>query len=110
MHNRKQVNNKKIGFDFQTDIELMPFLRAVISTIDKSYHVTNLSEALTLFFRLAITQSIHVLHSCTINKIYGSINQTCLIISTLYLHSLIENNSPPVMYQFIPLPATVGLQ
>ena len=88
----------------------MPFLTDVISTIDKSYSVTDMSETLTLFFRLAIAQSVHVLRSCTINKIYGPINQSYLIISILCLHPLIENNNLSVMYQFIPLPAIVNLQ
>ena len=50
----KQIKDKKIGFDFLTDIELMSFLTSVISNIDTFYRITDLSESLTLFFRLVI--------------------------------------------------------
>lgn len=104
----KQINNKKIGFDFLTDIELMPFLTSIISTIDKSYQIHDLSESLILFSKLIVAQSVHVLRSCTMNQKYSSINQPCLIISTFYLRPLLESNIAPIIYRFIPLPAVMN--
>ena len=78
----RQIFNDKIGFDFLTNSELMSFLIAVLSTIDRSYQSTDLSESFRLFSELIIAQSVHILRSCSNHQEDISISQSCLIAST----------------------------
>ena len=106
----RQISNNKIGFDFLTKTELTAFLTAIVSIIDKSYHITDLSESLNPFSQLIAAQSVYILRSCPIRREHTSTtnSQPCLIVSTLILRPLIENNVVFPIYQLILLPAIVN--
>ncbi|CAF2145617.1 unnamed protein product [Rotaria magnacalcarata] len=103
----RQINNRKVGFDF-ADIELMLFLTFIISTADKAYQITDVSESLIVFSQLIVAQSLHVLRSYTMNQKGNSSSQARLIVSTLYLRPLIESNIASIVYRFIPLRPTIN--
>jgi hypothetical protein len=104
----KQISNSKIGFDFLTNAELMSFLNAIMSTIDKSYKITDISESLILFSQLIIAQSVYILRSCPIRQEHIPSVQSCLIVSTLFLRPSIENDIAFSVYRLISLPAIVN--
>ena len=106
----KQIINNKIGFDFLTNTELMSFLSAILSLIDKSYQITDLSESLNLFFQLIAAQSVYILHSCPLRQEHIPTSQPCLIVSTLFLRPAIENSAVLSVYRLIALPAIVNGQ
>jgi len=104
----RQITNNKIGFDFLTNTQLSSFLIAVVSTIDRSYQLTDLSESLSLFSQLVIAQSMSILRSCSNSQEHNSSNQPCLIVSTLFLRPVIENDKVFSIYRLIPLPANIN--
>ncbi|CAF1037499.1 unnamed protein product [Didymodactylos carnosus] len=104
----RQINNNKIGFDFLTNTELRSFLAAIVSIIDKSYKITDLSESLDLFSQLIVAQSIYVFRSCSINQEHISTSQPCLVVSTLFLRPSIESDNAFSIYRLISLPAIVN--
>ena len=104
----RQITANKIGFDFLTNTELMPFLSAVMSSIDKSYKITDLSESLDLFLQLIVAQSIYLLRSCSSHQQDSSTGKPCFIISTLFLRPLLESNTAFLIYRLIPLPTMVN--
>ncbi|CAF1206326.1 unnamed protein product [Adineta steineri] len=104
----KQIANNKIGFDFLTDNELKLFLSTVMSMIDKSYQITDLTESLRLFTELIMGQSIYILRSCVNGEKHSSASQLCIIIATLFLRPLITNNNTLSAYRLTPLPAMIG--
>ena len=104
----RQIANNRIGFDFLTNAELISLLIAAVSTIDKSYQVTDLSASLNLFGQLIIAQSIYILRSCSNHQEHISFSHPCLIVSTLFLRPLIENNNVFSVYRLISLPTIVN--
>ena len=69
-----------------------------------------MSESLNLFSQLIAAQSVYVLRSCPIRPEHISTtkSQAYLIVSTLFLRPLIENNIVFPIYRLIPLPAIVN--
>ena len=105
---QKQIINRQVGFDFLTDIELTSLLTSVLSRIEKSYQITDITESLNLFSQFIVAQSVYVLRSCATNQRSSSNSHSCLIVSTMYLRPLIEINKSPIVYKLIPIPAIVN--
>ncbi len=104
----RQIANNKIGFDFLTDVELTSFLTKIMTMIDKSYQVTDLSETLSIFNELIVGQSIYILRSCSNHLQHIPSGSPCLIVSTSFLRPLIEHNSAFIIYRLIQLPGIIN--
>jgi hypothetical protein len=103
----RQIHDKKIGFDFLTDAELMSFFSIIFAEIDKSYEVTDLSESLEIFTEIVVAQCVKIVHSCFIHREHISTVRACLVISTLFLRPSIMSDTALPVYRVIPLPAVV---
>ena len=89
----------------------MSLLIAVVSTIDKLYQVTDPSDSLNPFVQLIIGQSIYIyifFVRVFNHQEHISSSQPCLIISTLFVRPLIENNKVFSVYRLISLPTIIN--
>ncbi|CAF1076786.1 unnamed protein product [Didymodactylos carnosus] len=67
----------------------------------------DLSEALNTILQLIVGQSMYVQRSCSINEQPMGTNQSCLIVSTLFLRSSIASDNVFSVYRLKPLSAIV---
>ena len=104
----RKVNEKRLGFDYLPDADLISLFTALSASIDKSFQLYDLQEAYQYFSQLIIGQSVYLLRSCSAIDAYNSSSQPCFIVSTLFVRpAYAEHDGMPVVYRLIPLPVIV---
>ena len=104
----EQIMKNYIGFDFLKDEEIALFLSPVMSSIDKSYGFSSTADLLNEFLRLILSQTIHVLHSCTNHLENMGLYPPCLIISTLFVRPLYIDSATYTVYNLYPWPVVIN--
>ena len=102
----QRIQNK-IGFDFLPDDEISNFITPIMSSIDRSYINFSQETLVADFFRLIISQSIHLLRSCSINSDDIEKSPPCLIISTLFQRLPTVNSFTYSVFQLTPIPISI---
>ena len=106
----RKVNEKRLGFDFLPDADMMSLFTAISASIDKSFQLHDIQEAYQYLSPLIIGQSVYLLRSCSAINTYNSNSQPCFIVSTVFARPPTEHEDMPVVYRLIPLPVIVSEQ
>lgn len=103
----RKVNEKRLGFDYLPDADLMSLFTAISASIDESLQVRDVQEAYQYFSQLIIGQTVYLLRSCSAIDPHNSNSQPCFIVSTLFVRPTTERDGMPEVYRLIPLPVIV---
>ena len=99
----QRIHNK-IGFDFLTNAEVVNFIIPVMSSMDQSYANSDQETLMADFSRLIISQSVHILRSCSIDLDDMEKSPSCLIVSTLFKKLPRINPFTFTVYRLTPMP------